>query len=167
MVPCGEVFATTRAKASWASREGLRRLQAAVADTFSCRPRLPNPLLPSFPETFELLLLSGADPPPSANSTPAEEVDNEVAGQARASFSDPLIIAKLHPTDVLEILTIAKRKEIQDAWREGKRLDESDVRRLRVEECKAVASTRLSKDSASEAWGKMYEDGRRWWRELW
>lgn len=81
--------------------------------------------------------------------------------------STPLIVARLHPTDVQAVLATAPNPETRSAWLEG-RPTGNDCRRLLLEECDPADDEhglRPSQNSKSPVWEEMYEEGRRWVRE--
>lgn len=108
----------------------------------------------------------------STSSTPRPLADeaitagSESASQQRDQPNDALIIANLHPKDVLKVLAAAPSPAVADAWHDGTKVT-TGQRRLILRENEASRKlTRHILDASSGCeWDEAYEAGKAWWRE--
>lgn len=97
---------------------------------------------------------------PSASSSTA-------TGSREGHGCAPLILARLHRTDIAQVLAIARSEETRQAWLTGTPFDRA-CRRLLLEESAAAAgesSEARLQDSRKRVWETLYEEGRGWSRK--
>lgn len=108
----------------------------------------------------------------TSSSFPEEPEPGDSSGQREQhGRSATLVTATLHPTDVSRVLSTAPTPEIRAAWLKG-RATSSNTRRLLLKESATEEAVEQGAgqgddnpfDSHSAVWGKMYAEGREWWR---
>lgn len=121
------------------------------------------------------VLLSTENGVPTAVASEPEKFREWIKARSEAGppASPPLIMARLHHTDIVKLLRAAPSDEIKAAWLAG-RLTPGACRRLLVKENRrafALASSSSnesstgSDSSSSPIWELMYREGREYWRD--